>query len=327
LARFSTHEYLVNVVAFLSSNVVSGPGGVIPSAGVLLSSYHYEMKLPELEEFQRLLMGRKVPDLCVVNTDLETLLVVECKSSIEQERPRSHLSDQIGFFTSSEFLDVIRSIYKSKAMELVIVTYPGSKDQIIRLVQSVYPSENVIVWTIPFERKEHGILRKVLGKHLDSELDRALETGVEFDPPVNDMLIDPTLSNRVLTCRVLGRLLAWHFRSGLVGERGDYTVSVEEFRRVHKDWIRSDNRLKDIFRYLAILVPELGKFDSEKGYYTLNAKPNRLAILEKEGTLQKMSDEQFEMKLHAESFPEVRLRTKPLHLKPARGQTKLPWGS
>lgn len=328
MARFSAHEYLVNVAAFLSSNVVAGPGGVLPSAGVLLSSYHYEMKLPELEAFQTLLMGQRVPDICVVNTILETVLVIECKSGIDQEEQQFRLTDQIKFFLSDRFLDIAKSIYKSRTMEVVILTYQGSEDEIIRLIQSSFPNKNIIVWTIPSERREHSILKKVLGKHIDLELDRALEApGIEFDPPVNDMLIDPTLSDRVLTCRILARLLAWHFRSGLVREEGEGTINVEEFRKVHKDWVRSDKRLKDIFRYLAILVPELGKFESDKESYILNSRPDRLAVREKEEILQKMSDEQFQTRLQIEHIAKAGLRIRRRRLKPSPAQAKLPWGS
>jgi len=320
LGLISRHEFLVNVAAFLASNVVAGPGGIIPSAGVLLKNYGYELKLPELEKILTFFgkSGEKVPDLCMINSKNGILLVFECKSGITDTKDNTDTNnklrfiEQIKFFKSEQFQIICKKIYNAQKIEIVVMTYNESLNDISQIIEKdIVDTTSIIVWTIPQRIYKESTLRREYGKHEDRYLDEGLQHGIIFEPPVNDMLIDPTIPDNILLCRILSRLLSWYSKSMLIREDTEQIITVDKFKKTHEDWIRSDERLKDLLRYLSILVPELGTYDRNRNEYIIKLRPRIGAILKKQKDIQQMSDRQFKEELRRRA-PKQRLRGRPL---------------
>jgi hypothetical protein len=262
MGKMTSHEILINIIGSTALNIVAYPSAPIAPSGTLTRDFGYSIRLSEFGDALQELMrkkGAKIPDLLLANEEKKILIVVECKSDFTFHLEK-RLENQIDFYSSKECEKVFKEMFSNlEKIEVMVVTYAQIGTKIIDFLSSRYSnhnSANIVVWETAIKPREEKVhLKKVYGKHLDSDLNNQLESkGLETSKPRMELLIDPTLLVGEKVFRIGRRILA--FMASTYITEADRIITIEKFRKNHPDTtVMTDKELKKCLRYLMILVP------------------------------------------------------------------------
>jgi hypothetical protein len=322
MGKMTSHEILINIIGSTALNIVAYPSAPIAPSGTLAKRFGYSIKLSEfgtaLQELMRK-KGAKIPDLLLANEEKKILVVVECKSDFTFELEK-RLENQIDFYSSKECEKVFKEMFPNlEKFEVMVVTYEQIGAKIIDFLSNRYQnrnSANIVVWeTLIKSSQEKVNLKKVYGKHLDSDLNNQLEgQGLETSKPRMELLIDPTLFVGEKVFRIGRRILA--FMASTYITEADRIITIEKFREHHPDTtVMTDGELKKCLRYLMILVPEIGDYNSGSGEIVLSKRPKLDKVKERLESLQDMDEGQIKVELtrstRREKLPSLKRPKKP----------------
>lgn len=297
------HEFLINVICSTVLNMIPYPSASIAPSGVLGTKFGYAIRLTKFGEIVEKLMkkkGAKVPDLLLVNEEKSLLIIVECKSDFTFKIEES-LSKQIEFYSSKDFKAIYREMFPDLTTLEIWVCSPKSLSEKISVFISRQVATkklaNIVVWGIELKKaREEVHIKKFYGNHLDSKLDEKMDSGgLICSPPRIELLVDPTLTNGERAFRIGRRFLSFIASSYLTEK--DRKVTLRDFRERHPDAIMTDNELKRCLRYLSILVPEIGKYNSVTGEVVLAKRPSLDKIKTKLENIGNMTYEEFKVEL------------------------------
>jgi len=304
MGKMTQHEILINVIGSTALNIVTYPSAPVAPSGVLAKDFGYSIRLPEFGETIQDLMrkkGAKIPDLLLTNDEKKILVVVECKSDFNFKL-EERLGKQIDFYSCDECRTIYKEMFpKLEKLEIWIVTYEKLGTKILDFIKKKYSdpdSTNIVIWETVIEpNKEDVHLRKVYGKHLDADLDKQLETqSLKTSKPRTELLVDPTLSYGEKIFRIGRRILAF-MASNYITE-ADRIITIQNFREHHPDTtVMTDTELKKCLRYLMLLVPEIGNYNSGSGEIVLSKKPKLDKVKKRLENLQEMDEEQIKVAL------------------------------
>lgn len=237
----------------------------------------------------------------MTNDEMKTLVVVECKSDFTFEW-EERLRKQIDFYSCKECKAIYEEMFPNLSrLEIWIVTYEKMGTKALDCLKrgNLGPnSENVVVWEASIDlQKEEVCLRKTYGEHLDSKLNNQMEEqGLKTSKPRSELLIDPTLSIGEKVFRIGRRILAF-MASSYISE-ADRIITIRDFRDHHPDTtVMTDVELKRCLRYLMLLVPEIGDYNSGSGEILLSKKPRLDKVKKRLESLQEMDEEQIKVEL------------------------------
>lgn len=303
MGHMTPHEFLINILSSTVLNVVPFLSAPIAPPGVLRENFGYEIRLPEFEETIRELLrrkGAKVPDLLLVNEKRKLLVVVECKSEFTF-RTEERLSAQVEFYSSQDFEPIWKELFKGiENLEIWLCAYKGLGKNIANFIRNhdtLKNLSNVIVWEVELRRKrEEAITFKVYGEHIDNELNDFMEkNGLKCSLPRTDLLIDTTLTYPERIYRIGRRILAFVATAYLTEE--ERKVTTEDFRSKHVDALMTNKELVRCFKYLTMLIPQIGNYDHAKQQILLAKRPPVYKIKSKLREIQSMSEENFKVEL------------------------------
>lgn len=297
MGHMTPHEILINTLSSTVLNLVPLISAPVAPSGTLREEFGYEIRLPEFGETIEELMktkGTKIPDLLLVNEKEKLLVVVECKSDFNLETEEK-LSKQIEFYSKEKF-----KFGDLENLEIWIFTNKGLGKNIEKFMrnktQETRDLANIVIWEVELKKGgEEAEIQKAYGKHYDSKLNGRMETrGLTCCPPKIDLLVDPTLTHPEQVYRIGRRIFTFMCSKFLTEE--ERTISVEDFKTKHLDAIITDKELKRCFRYLTVLIPEIGGYSSQ-GQIILKKRPSLDKIKAKLENIQKMSVKEFKVGL------------------------------
>jgi len=284
-------------------NIVPFPSAPIAPSGVLVNNFGYTIRLPEFGETIQDLMktrGAKIPDLLLVNEKEKLLISVECKSDFTFEM-EERLSKQIQFYSSEEFKTMLKEMFPNLInFEIWLVSYEklGEKivDCISRQVNIENPANIIVLEVILKPPREDAHIKKVHGRHLDNKLNEQMESsGLVSSLPRTELLVDPTLSYGERVFRIGRRILSF-MASAYLTEK-ERIIAIQDFRERYPDAIMTDGELKRCLKYLMMLIPEIGEYNSATGEIVLTKRPSLDKIKVKLENIQKMTEEDIKVEL------------------------------
>lgn len=297
MGHMTPHEILINTLSSTVLNLVPLISVPVAPSGTLREEFGYEIRLPEFGETIEELMkkkGAKVPDLLLVNEEEKLLVVVECKSEFNLETEKK-LSKQIEFYSKENF-----KFENLENLEIWIFTNKGLGKNtgvfVENMTQEASDLANIVIWEAEFKKGgEEAEIKKVYGKHQDPKLDERMQSqGLTCCPPLIDLLIDPTLTYPERVYRIGRRIFTFMCSRFLTKEQR--TISVDDFKTKHLDAIITNKELKRCFKYLTMMIPEIGEISSE-GQMILRKRPPLDKIKVKLEMIQKMNVEEFKVEL------------------------------
>jgi len=303
MGKMTPHEFLINVIGSTVLNIVPFPTAPIAPSGVLMNNFGYAIRLPEFGETVQDLMkkrGAKVPDLLLVNEREKLFVSIECKSDFTFEM-EERLLKQIQFYSSEDFQKIWQEMFPNlKNHEIWLVTYEKLGEKILQCLNRQMNIENlanIVVWEVILkEPREEARIQKVYGKHLDSKLNEHMESsGLLSSLPRTELLVDPTLSYGERVFRIGRRILAFMASSYLTEK--ERIIGTQDFRERYPDAIMTDGELKRCLRYLMMLIPEIGEYNSATGEIMLTKRPSLDKIKVKLENIQKMTEEDIKVEL------------------------------
>lgn len=303
MGRMTSHEFLINVLGSTVLNIVPFPSAPVAPSGVLVNEFGYEIRLPKFGDTVKDLMknkGAKVPDLLLVNEEQELLIVVECKSAFTFEM-EERLSKQIEFYSSQDFEKIWREMFTDLSnLEIWIVSPKNLGDKIADFVKRRDKAKtlaNIVVWGVELrKRREEAYIQKVYGTHLDSKINKQMESeGIICSPPRTELLVDPTLGYGERVFRIGRRILS--FMASIYLTEKERTVTVQDFRDRYPDVIMPEGELKRCLRYLIKLVPEVGEYNSASGELILAKRPSLDKVKVKLEKIQERSETEIKLEL------------------------------
>ena len=288
------HDYLLAVIITLTQPVISGITAPLGINGFLKKKLGYEFRFSAMGEAQNKEMS--LPDGLIFNEATKTLLIPECKSSLQEKDAAARLSRQLQCYSSQEFLAVIRRIIPDfNRAEIVIVTYPEVAKE-IQLFLNAHSDElnsllNIVIWTVNRIPETDRVLTKLFeGKHLDENLNAAMVNGVESRPPAREFLSSPDIPNARFASVIGRRLLV----SIVTGTK---TFTVEDFLNENKDLAISLPRLRKVFSALFHLVPELGSFERKSSTVKLKTRVDFVIVQNRLSEIGQMSSAEFHKRI------------------------------
>ena len=303
MAKMPTHEFLINTMASTALNIIPAPFSPIAPSGILKSKFGYDVRLPEFGEAIEELAkkkGAKLPDLLLVNTKKKLLITVECKSDFTFKIEET-LAKQIEFYSSKTYKQICSEMFPDLVNHEIWIFSPENLcTEISKFVGNqvtIKNPTNIVVWGLNLKKRgEEAHIRKFYGNHLDSELNQKMdEGGFSCSPPRFELLIDPTLSYGKRICRIGRRILA-SLASLYISEK-DRIISLQSFKEKHKDVTMTDKELRNCFRYLSKLIPEIGAYKSGTGELILAKRPSLDKIKAKLLEIQDMTNEEIKVRL------------------------------
>ena len=313
MGHMTPHEFLINILSSTVLNVVPFVSAPIAPSGVLRENFGYEIRLPEFEETTRELLrkkGAKVPDILLVNQERKLLVVVECKSDFTFDMEEK-LSKQVEFYSSQDFESIWKELFKGiDKLEIWIFVYKGLGENIARFIkkQSTLKNlTNLVVWEVELRKSgEEAEIYKVYGKHIDNELNNYMEkSGLKCSPPKTDLLIDVTLTYPERVFRIGRRMLA--FLAAMYITEEERKVTAEDFKHRYVDALMTNRELVRCFRYLTMLVPQIGYYDTEKQQILLAKRPSLRKVKSRLQEIQSMTEETFKVELARIGKKEIRI--------------------
>ena len=303
MGQMTRHEFLINIIGSTVLNIVPFPSAPIAPSGVLVNNFGYTIRLPEFGETIQDLMktrGAKIPDLLLVNEKEKLLISVECKSDFTFEM-EERLSKQIQFYSSEEFKTMLKEMFPNLInFEIWLVSYEklGEKivDCISRQVNIENPANIIVLEVILKPPREDAHIKKVHGRHLDNKLNEQMESsGLVSSLPRTELLVDPTLSYGERVFRIGRRILSF-MASAYLTEK-ERIIAIQDFRERYPDAIMTDGELKRCLKYLMMLIPEIGEYNSATGEIVLTKRPSLDKIKVKLENIQKMTEEDIKVEL------------------------------
>jgi len=302
MGRMTPHEFLINMMGSTVLNIVTFPSAPVAPSGALMN-FGYSIRLPKFEETVEDLMkkrGAKVPDLLLVNEEEKLLIIIECKSDFTFEIEEK-LSKQIEFYSSEDFKAIWKEMFPDlNNLEIWIVSYRTLGEKIadfIRRQGRIENLANTVVWEVELRKaREEAYIQKVYGIHLDSKLNEQMESeGLVCSPPRTELLVDPTLAYGERVFRIGRRILS--FMASVYLTEKERIITIQDFREKYRDAIMTDGELKKCLRYLMMLVPEIGEYNSATGEILLAKRPSLDKIKTKLENIQKMAEEDIKVEL------------------------------
>jgi hypothetical protein len=303
MGRMTSHEFLINIIGSTVLNIVPFPTAPIAPSGVLMNNFSYAIRLPEFGETVQDLMkrrGAKIPDLLLINEKEKLFVSVECKSDFTFEM-EERLLKQIQFYSSEDFQKIWKEMFPNlDNLEIWLVTYEKLGEKILECLNrqvDMENSANLVVWEVILkEPREEAHIQKVYGKHLDSKLNEQMESGGLLSSlPRTELLVDLTLSYSERVFRIGRRILAFMASSYLTEK--ERIIGTQDFRERYPDAIMTDGELKRCLRYLMMLIPEIGEYNSATGEIILTKRPSLDKIKVKLENIQKMTEEDIKVEL------------------------------
>ena len=303
MAKMPSHEFLITTMAATVLNIVPFPSSPIAPSGILKTNFGYALRLPEFGEAIHELLkkkGAKVPDLLFININKKILVTIECKSDFTFEA-EERLTKQIEFYSSETYKTICREMFPDLINYEIWVLCPENFcSEISKIVTNKFHTKkptNIVVWGVKLEkRKEEAHFKKFYGKHLDAELNEKMEQGgFTCSPPRFELLIDPTLSYGKRVSRI-GRRILTSLASSYFSEK-DRIVSLQNFKEKHKDVTMTNKELKKCMRYISLLIPEIGEYNSVTGELILAKRPSLDKVKAKLKKIENMTDEEIKIEL------------------------------
>jgi hypothetical protein len=301
----NTHEILVNILASAVLPLAS-PFSAIRVTGVLKERFGYEIKQLTLSDVLRDIFKKKgasPPDLVLVNEKLKMVVAVECKSDFNLKTIEK-ISKQVDFYSSDTFIEFAKSFLPDlKMSEIWIVTYSEEKlsEHISHFIEKkkaeIKSQCNIIVWEVELKKTDVAVLRKVFGDYQDCELKMHMQATKEIETalPQFELLIDTSLTYGQRVARIGRRILSFIASKSLTEE--EKIVSITDFKNRFGDAIITDKELANCFRYLTRLVPEIGRYVTQKRHIILTARPDLSKIKNRIEALENIPDEEFKVEL------------------------------
>jgi len=303
MGRMTPHEFLINVVGSTVLNIVPFPTTPVAPSGVLAKNFGYEIRLPKFGETVQDLMnkrGAKVPDLLLVNEEDKLLIIVECKSDFTFEI-EERLSKQIEFYSSEEFKAIWKEMFPDLSnLEIWVFSSKNLVEKIANFISRQGENKslaNIVVWGVELiKAREEAHIQKFYGTHLDSKLNEQMESGgLICSPPRTELLVDPTLAYGERVFRIGRRILSFIAISYLTEK--ERIVTLQDFRDRYPDAIMTEKEMKRCLRYLLMLVPEIGEYNSATGELVLAKRSSLDKIKAKLETIQEMTEEKIKVEL------------------------------
>jgi hypothetical protein len=329
------HEALINVLASAVLTLTPSPFSPLKTTGMLREKFGYELKLPIFGEVIEGLMkerGASPPDLIFTNDRLKMVVAIECKTDFSSKTVEK-LAKQVEFYSSETFREFSKSFVSDlEKCEIWVVTYSNQEklgEKISSFIEKkqaeINSQSNVVVWEVEIRKTEEAIIRRIYGRHQDSELDRYLQINREIETslPQIELLIDSSLTYSQRVARIGRRIFSFIVSKSLTSE--ERVVSLSDFKEKYGDAIMTDKELANCFRYLTKLIPEIGNYVTEKKCIVLKAKPPLSRIKDKIEDMENVTDEEFKTKMiRREKLPSRRIRSvkKP---KPFKGASLEDW--
>lgn len=119
--------------------------------------------------------------------------------------------------------------------------------------------------------------------------------GLVCSPPRTELLVDPTLAYGERVYRIGRRILAFIATSYLTEK--ERIVTLQDFRDRYPDAVMTEKELKRCLRYLLMLVPEIGEYNSATGELVLAKRPSLDKIKTKLEKIQEMIEEEIKVEL------------------------------
>lgn len=307
MGHLTPHEILINILASSVLTLTPSPFSPVKATGQLKDRFGYEIKIPVFGEVIEGILkekGASPPDLVLVNEKLKMVVAIECKSDFSLGTVEK-LSKQIGFYSSDIFADFAKSfVPKLERSEIWVVTYSDQERLADRISQFVEKKKtelksncNIVVWEVELKKTDVVILRKVCGEHQDIDLNMYMQAkkGIETALPQLELLIDSSLTYAQRVARIGRRIFSFIVSKSLTEE--ERVVSLADFKNKFGDAIMADKELANCFRYLTKLIPEIGKYVTERRCIVLKARPDLSKIKNKIEALENVPDEEFKVEL------------------------------
>jgi hypothetical protein len=310
------HDYLLAVAITLTQPVISGITAPLGINGFLKKKLGYVFHFSDMEEART--RGMSLPDGLIYNEKKKILMILECKSSIQEKNAVPHLIKQLNCYSSEEFFGVIQKIISDfEKSEIVIMTYLEVAKEIQLALRSneseLQEPLNIVVWAVD---KIPGTdqLKTILfdGAHIDTELNDALAIGVQCKPPAREFLSSPDIPDSRFTS-VIGRRLL-----GSIVTSSPKEFTIAQFLDENKDLAISLVRLRRVFAALFQLVPLLGSFERKTNTIKLKTRVDYLQIQSKLREIGQMSSAEFHRRLGEPSEEEPSFVKAPEPEKPTK---------
>jgi len=285
------HDYLLGVLICLTQSVIYSISAPLGIDGVLKEKLGYVFHFSDMEEI-RARRGLSIPDGLVLNREKKILLIPECKSALVEEDNEPRIIQQIKSYSSNEFTDLIRLIVPDfDHAEIVIITFPEVAKDILTLIkehkEELKETLNTVIWTVVRLPKTDQLSVKLYyGDHMDKNLDKVMNEGVQCKPPPREFLSSPDVPDQRFAS-VLGR----RFLVSIVA--GTKTLTVQQVKDENPDLALSEFRLRRILVGLFTLVPQLGVYDRTTGNVMLKTRVDYQIIHDELVRLGRMSTKEY----------------------------------
>lgn len=263
------HSFLYGILVSLTSSVNYITTYAPTPNGFLKRKLRYTFIFRDFEELRRENMC--IPDGLIINEDKRLLIIPECKSGIAKEKDAEpRIEHQITIYSSKQFHKILSTLINYDEYEIVVFTFPELIKAMIQQLQVLKLNDvNIVMWSLEEGRLEDQVsIRKVYGKHIDTELNQAMSLGVSCEPPAREF-IDPDMPEPRITF-VLGMRLLNTYGECLF--KKNMVVTPSEFRKGNLDLVLSPSKLRHFFRVLGKLIPDLCRYDRKSGNVVLKKR-------------------------------------------------------